>query len=376
MASVAQMWSVRSRGAAFLLGVGLAAVALAAPAGAASPSAGAAEPPAQSFARLGATDMLGLDSGGPAAARRARPPADTAGGFLYRKGRFTPLARIPGAGQQLHYAINDRGEIAGSYVDAGVEPGPDGFYPPEAAHAFLKDRGGRVTRFDVPGGGSPSPQGIDDHGRIAGIYLDSDGIQTGFVRNRNGAFNKISLSPIGTKARDVNDRGDVVGIYGEPAANELGYVVRGYVRDRNERTTTVAIPGAAETAPYAIDDRGRIAGSYLDAGVTPEPDGSAPPGTLHGFVWDKGRVTRLDVPGALLTVALDLDDRGRVAGGYVDPTGMQHGFLYAKGTYTTIDAPRPLDPFAMGNIATAINDRDEVVIPEPTVKLVPPRQAT
>jgi uncharacterized membrane protein len=374
MASVAHTWILRSRVAALLVCVVLAALAAADPASAVS--AGAKEPPAQPFARLGATDMLGLGSGEPAAARRARPPADIAGGFLYRKGRFTPLARIPGAGQQLHYAINDRGEIAGTYVDAGAALGPDGAYPPDAVHAFVKDGRGRVTRFDVPGGGSPLPQGINDRGRIAGIYLDSDGIQTGFVRDRHGAVTKISLGPIGTKARDVNDQGDVVGIYGEPAANELGYVVRGYLRDRNEKTTTIAIPGAAETSPYAIDNRGRIAGSYLDAGATPDPDGSVPPGTLHGFVWANGRVTRLDVPGSLLTIALDVDDRGRVTGGYVDPTGRQHGFLYAKGRYTTIDAPRPLDPFALGNIATGINDRGEIVIPEPTIKLVPPKQAS
>jgi uncharacterized membrane protein len=353
-----------------------AAVALVALAGAASASAGAAEQPAQSLARLEASAMLRLDSGEPAAVRRARPPADTSGGFLYRKGRFTPLARIPGAGQQLHYAISDRGEIAGSYVDAGAELGLDGVYPPEAVHAFVTDRRGRLTRFDVAGGGSPLPQGINDRGRIAGIYLDSDGIQTGFVRDRNGAVTKISLSLIGTKARDVNDQGDVVGIYGEPASNELGYVVRGYLRERDGKTTTIAVPGAAETSPYAIDDRGRIAGSYLDAGVTPDPNGSVPPGTLHGFVWDKGRVTRLDVPGSLLTIALDVDDRARVTGGYVDATGRQHGFIYEKGSYTIIDAPRPLDPWAMGSIATGINDRGEVVIPEPIIKLVTPQQTS
>jgi hypothetical protein len=87
-------------------------------------------------------------------------------------------------------------------------------------------------------------------------------------------------------------------------------------------------------------------------------------------------VTRLDVPGALLTVAVDVDDRGRVAGGYVDPAGVQHGFLYARGTYRTIDAPRPLDPFAMGSIATGINDRGEMVIPEPTIRLVRPKPAS
>jgi uncharacterized membrane protein len=351
--------------------VGIAAAVLATVAAA---PAFAGAPPAQSFAQLDAIEMVGLGSGEPAAARQARPPADTAGGFLYRKGRFTPLARIPGAAQQLHYAISDRGEIAGSYVNAGAELGPDGAYPPDAVHAFVKDRQGRVTRFDIAGGGSPVPQGIDDRGRIAGIYLDSDGIQTGFVRSRGGAVTKISLSPIGTKARDVNDHGDVVGIFGEPAANELGYVVRGYLRDRDGKTTTIAVPGAAETSPYAIDDRGRIAGSYLDAGVTPDPDGSVPPGTLHGFVWDKGRVTRLDAPGSLLTIGLDVDDRGRVAGGYVDATGRQHGFIYEKDRYTIVDAPRPLDPWAMGSIATGINDRGEVVIPEPTTRLVTPKQ--
>jgi uncharacterized membrane protein len=306
----------------------------------------------------------------PAAVTSARTPAQAAGGFLYHKGRFTPLARVSGARQQLHYAINDRGAIAGSYVAAGAEPGPDGTYPPEAVHAFVRDRRGRVTRFDVPDGTSAFPQGINDRGQIAGIYLDRDGIQTGFVRTRKHAVTSIRIGTIGSKARDINDHGDVVGVYAEPAANDLGYVVRGYMRRRNARTTTIAVPGAAETSPYAIDDRRRIAGSYLDAGVTPRPDGSVPPGTMHGFVRDNGRVTTLDVPGSVLTIVLDIDDRGRAVGGYIDAGGTQHGFLYENGKYTTIDAPRPLDAFAMGSIATGINDRGDIVVPEPTIRLV------
>jgi uncharacterized membrane protein len=214
---------------------------------------------------------------------------------------------------------------------------------------------------------------MNDRGQIAGIHLDPDGIQAGFLRARDGSVTTISLSAIGTKARDVNDRGEVVGIYGEPADNELGYVIRGYLRDRDAEVTTIAVPGAGETDPYAIDDRSRIVGSVLDTGATFGPDGSVPPSMLHGFLWDKGRVTRLDVPGSLLTVALDIDDRGRIVGGYTDPTGRQHGFLYEHGSYTTIDAPRPLDPFAMGSIAAGVNDRGEIVIPEPTTTLAPLR---
>jgi probable HAF family extracellular repeat protein len=75
-----------------------------------------------------------------------------------------------------------------------------------------------------------------------------------------------------------------------------------------------------------------------------------------------------------VTDAYDVNDRGQVVGGYIAAGGRQHGFLYEKGRYTTIDAPRPLDPFAMGNIATGVNDRGEVVVPEPVIALTPPRE--
>ena len=219
------------------------------------------------------------------------------------------------------------------------------------------------------------PQGINDRGQVAGIYLDRDLVQTGFVRDRSGHATTIALSPIGTKARDINDRGQVVGIYAEPTDNELGYFVRSYLRDRDGNVTTIDIPGAGETSPYTIDDRSRVVGTYTDAGVTAGPDGRYPAGTLHGYVRDRHGVTMLDVPGSVVTVALDINDRGQVVGGYIDSAGRQHGFHYHNGRYTTIDAPRPLEPFAMGNIATGINDRGEIVVPEPVITLVPPQEA-
>jgi hypothetical protein len=48
----------------------------------------------------------------------------------------------------------------------------------------------------------------------------------------------------------------------------------------------------------------------------------------------------------------------------------------APGRYTVIDAPRPLDPFAMGSVATGINDRGEIAVPEPVTTLTPPREAS
>ena len=42
---------------------------------------------------------------------------------------------------------------------------------------------------------------------------------------------------------------------------------------------------------------------------------------VHGFVTDRagGPLTRIDVPGAPATVASGIDDRGRIAGLYLNP---------------------------------------------------------
>jgi hypothetical protein len=70
----------------------------------------------------------------------ARPPADASGGFIYRKGRYTPLDTIPGAAAlgaipgfpdatffETHFAINDRGETPAS--TATPCPAPTAFRP-------------------------------------------------------------------------------------------------------------------------------------------------------------------------------------------------------------------------------------------------------
>jgi hypothetical protein len=72
---------------------------------------------------------------------------------------------------------------------------------------------------------------------------------------------------------------------------------------RQGRASTIAVPGAAETSPYAIDYRGRIVGSYVDTGVIVEPDGSNPPGTLHGFIRDHGGSVTAASPPASTTAA-------------------------------------------------------------------------
>jgi uncharacterized membrane protein len=59
------------------------------------------------------------------------------------------------------------------------------------------------------------------------------------------------------------------------------------------------------TLPYAINNRGQIAGTYADASGT------------HGFILEHGHLTTLDVPSSgPLTVAMGINDVGQVVGTY------------------------------------------------------------
>jgi hypothetical protein len=66
--------------------------------------------------------------------------------------------------------------------------------------------------------------------------------------------------------------------------------------------------------------------------------------------------TTLDVPGAILTVAIAINDAGQIVGRYTVGGG-DHGFLLdVDGSYTTLDVPG-----VTGTQAWGINDNGQVV---------------
>jgi uncharacterized membrane protein len=128
----------------------------------------------------------------------------------------------------------------------------------------------------------------------------------------------------------------------------------GYVWERG-RFTTIDVPGAAGTSLVDINDRGQILGAYAD-------DLSMRPGTYHGFVLDRGRLRTFDGPAGTLLVPYDLNNRGQIVGSTItgatdaDPTA--RGFLLARGIngpFTPINVPGAPDTLAFG-----LNDRGQI----------------
>ncbi|TCC44413.1 hypothetical protein E0H75_33060 [Kribbella capetownensis] len=266
--------------------------------------------------------------------------------FVLDGGRYSAFDPPDGISANEFVDLNDRGQVAGTYVDADTG----------ASHGFLREKRGRFTRFDAPGAidtyvaeindrgqivgtacdsepctqygflrdarrfatirkpGAVATQafGLDDRGRIAGDYLDKGGKYHGYLW-ANRKFTTIDVrGAAGTTLMGVNDRGDTVGLYFESDGS-----IHAFFRDARGRVTTIDAPDAKLTFPADINDRGQIAGFTTDA--LPLPTAT----NIQGFVLRNGPtgpVTRIDYPGASRTIVFGLNDHGSITGVYENPT--------------------------------------------------------
>ena len=215
----------------------------------------------------------------------------------------------------------------------------------------------------------PWPRASTTVARSWARYVDADGTEHGFLLD-DGVFTTIDhpdAGPLGTAAIGLNDRGQIVGFYAGADGPNHGFLLdqgRGFRREgvftTIDHPDAGSVPGTG-TAATGIDDRGRIVGFYLDAGAMG-----------HGFVRDKAwrrresDFIRIDHPDAGArpgtgTLALGLNDRGQIVGGYVDADGRGHGFLLDDGEFTTIDHPDAASEPRLGTVLFGINNRRQIV---------------
>jgi hypothetical protein len=204
--------------------------------------------------------------------------------------------------------INDRGQVAGNaFVPA---PSDD-----EGRRAYLRHPDGSYTTIRVPRAVTTQALGLDDQGRVAGDYVDKNGVYHGYLWKR-GRFTTIDVPrSTGTTITALNDRGEMVGVYAGADGNR-----HAFFRSRRGRITTIDAPGVDYTLPLDIDDRARVVG-FTGNGSADDPN-RIDVTTIHGFAYKRGPegpLTQIDVPGAPNTLASGIDDRGRIAGFYLNP---------------------------------------------------------
>jgi probable HAF family extracellular repeat protein len=169
-------------------------------------------------------------------------------GFLYNGTTYTPID-VPFlfVNATFLFGINDLGQIVGQYnLDDGT------------SHGFLFS-GGTYTTIDDPlSDGETSAEAINNDGQIVGSYT-SGGYWHGFLFS-GGTYTTLDdpLATGSTFASGINDKGEIVGEYDDgTGAHGFLFIDGTYV--------TLDYPEALSTAAEGINNAEEIVGYYQDS---------------------------------------------------------------------------------------------------------------
>jgi hypothetical protein len=93
--------------------------------------------------------------------------------------------RLGGSIDTEVYALNDAGQAAGYYFDAG--------HGALGAHGFVRNADGSFTTFDFPGSINTEVHALNDAGEAAGDYVGARFTIHGFVRDADGSFTTFDV---------------------------------------------------------------------------------------------------------------------------------------------------------------------------------------
>ena len=251
------------------------------------------------------------------------------------QGLVIPAPAGPGA--QLT-DLDDKGNILGWFASGAGFSG------------FLLSQG-TLAHFRFPGSADTFPNDVNKNSVIVGFYdLVANGPTHAFMV-RNGAFSEIKLpgfpnAPV--TANGINDLGDITG---QVLANG---VQQGYLLHQG-KVTLISFPGATGgTFPTSINNAGVIVGSYNLGAVSTSPS--------HGFMWQNGVFTTIDVPGSQDTGPTKINDNGVIVGSDIDSLGVPRGFALSKGQFFN------LVPNSGGTEIHALNNFNNVLGEEDSAK--------
>jgi hypothetical protein len=229
---------------------------------------------------------------------------------------------FPGSVQTQVTGLNDRGVTVGfwsSMNNANQVNDNRGFY----------SAGGRFHTVDFPTGDNASPivdqlLGVNDHDVAVGFYTNGQGSSRGYTYDiRTRTFSRVLVpgAPAGQAgpsltAAGINNRGDVTGFYAKSSS-----VTDAFLRLGSGRFLTLAVPGAAMTQAFGVNDRDEVVGVYTV--------GSGNSAQTHGFTWRPGHGFRTvdDPHGIGATVINGVNDAGDLVGFYTDAAGNTDGMI-------------------------------------------------
>jgi len=227
--------------------------------------------------------------------------------------------------------LNDRGVTVGFFSDQNTASQMNdnfGFY--------AQDGWFHEVNFPTPNNATPPADqllGVNDHQVAVGFYTNGQGLNRGFeydIRTHRSSRVLIPGIPNLSKAvtltaTAINNAGGVAGFYAVSGGTTDGFYLSG------GQVMKLAVPGAAMTQPFGVNDHGEVVGAYTT--------GSGSSAKTHGFTWTarRGFVTVDDPSGPGASTVNGVHDRGDIVGFSTDGAGNTDGFLAKPATRRSLD---------------------------------------
>ncbi len=226
-------------------------------------------------------------------------------GFVLTLPNHFALENFPGSVQTQVIGINDAGSTDGFYVDTkGIN------------HGFLNIGSTFETR-DYPGTTFNQLLGLNNENQASGFYADAKGIDHGFIFYQNGGAYLVlqdGHAPGGMQVTGTNNVGASCGFYVDGAGVNHAFLLA------HGALATLNFPNSTSTQAFGINDSGEIVGTYTDKG-----------GLIHGFIYKGGTFQEVDDPsGVGMTLINGVNNAGWIVGFYGNcATGGPdcHGFV-------------------------------------------------
>ena len=238
-------------------------------------------------------------------------------GFLWKGGKASDLGDAPGFVGSSGNGLNDAGQTVGELEAFTPKPKP---MPgrvqssgPTRYGGFQTDNGKLTLLPLLPGFTESTATAINDQGQITGMAFTGDSVYgRGFLYSKGRLISLGTLPalkghrPFGSSASGINRSGQIVGT--AIASGGFDIIFRAFLYDKGTMHDLGSLPGYADSAGAAINDRGQVTG-------VAEEDGPAFFGLRRAFLWQGGAMKDLGtLPGFRNSFGTALNARGEVVG--------------------------------------------------------------